>query len=270
MKRLTTQLHQAWYRLGPTLVDEFHESLLEAWCLVRIAAAWCHRYSGWLMLMQLGIALAIVIAIYPYDAAWLHAVRGSSRALHHALLNTWARKLSDFGDFHRLNVVILLLFIYMARVTREARWRRLAMMCLLSSTLSGLSAVTLRVMLGRARPIAGVADGFYGPDLRANYQGCPSGHTATAFGAAVPLIIADPVVGVPLLGVASGVAWSRVCLNKHYPSDIAAGVWVTLWFGLPLGLAARYKRPRVRGTAALLAAPIGASLGAPPSSSGVL
>jgi membrane-associated phospholipid phosphatase len=31
-------------------------------------------------------------------------------------------------------------------------------------------------------------------------------------------------------------------LNQHYPSDVALGIWIALWFAIPLGQAATVRR----------------------------
>lgn len=228
-----------WQRVQPVIKDEAMASSKEAWALFKEASDWFQRHSGWLLLGLSGSALAIALFIYPNDQTWLTLVRASRQSAHGKMLSSLAGSLSLAGDFQRLNAGLVLGFVILARMTHKQRWRRLAMVCLLSAALSGLAAVSMRFMLGRARPIARMNGGFYGPDLRTDYQGCPSGHTATAFGAAVPLVIADPLVGVPVIALASGVAWSRLYLNKHYPTDIAAGLWVAIMFGIPFGWVAR-------------------------------
>ncbi len=56
----------------------------------------------------------------------------------------------------------------------------------------------------------------------------PSGHTSSAFSTATSMCIAFPkwYVVVPSLAWASGVAYSRLFLGVHYPSDVLAGIIV--------------------------------------------
>jgi diacylglycerol kinase family enzyme/membrane-associated phospholipid phosphatase len=51
----------------------------------------------------------------------------------------------------------------------------------------------------------------------------PSGHSASAFAFATGVALEKPIVGVPLLGVAAAMAYSRVYVGVHYPSDVVAG-----------------------------------------------
>lgn len=67
--------------------------------------------------------------------------------------------------------------------------------------------------------------------------GFPSMHTATAFAlaGALALTARRPVAWAALV-LAAAVAWSRVCLGLHFPSDILAGFLVGLWSTAMAGL----------------------------------
>ena len=54
----------------------------------------------------------------------------------------------------------------------------------------------------------------------------PSGHSASAFAFATGVALEKPAVGVPLLGVAAAMAYSRVYVGVHYPSDVVAGALI--------------------------------------------
>ncbi len=51
----------------------------------------------------------------------------------------------------------------------------------------------------------------------------PSGHAASAFAFSSGVAAALPAAGVPLLAVATLVAYSRVHTGVHYPADVIAG-----------------------------------------------
>lgn len=52
----------------------------------------------------------------------------------------------------------------------------------------------------------------------------PSGHTMSSFAAAGVLMTADKKLGIPALALAALIAFSRLYLYVHYPSDVLAGM----------------------------------------------
>lgn len=52
----------------------------------------------------------------------------------------------------------------------------------------------------------------------------PSGHTATSFASATALFVLDPRIGAIALFIAFIIAFSRLYLFVHYPSDILFGI----------------------------------------------
>lgn len=60
----------------------------------------------------------------------------------------------------------------------------------------------------------------------------PSGHTAASFEAATVLMIRDKRFGVPALILAALIAFSRMYLYVHYPTDILGGIVVGVLCGV--------------------------------------
>ena len=56
----------------------------------------------------------------------------------------------------------------------------------------------------------------------------PSGHATNAFAVATVLGHRYPTYRVPLYALAASVAFARVYLGRHYPSDVLAGAAVGL------------------------------------------
>lgn len=52
----------------------------------------------------------------------------------------------------------------------------------------------------------------------------PSGHSATAAAFATAVTLESPLRGLPMIALAAGVAYGRIHVGVHYPSDVAAGV----------------------------------------------
>ncbi len=76
----------------------------------------------------------------------------------------------------------------------------------------------------------------------------PSGHAATSFAAAAVLSRYERTAAVPLFVLAIAIAWSRVYVGVHYPSDVLAGAVLGVLVATALRrLAAALQRsPRAR------------------------
>ena len=102
--------------------------------------------------------------------------------------------------------------------------------------LSNIAVNALKLAAGRARPK--LID-THGPAHLAPFSGTsgfdsfPSGHAATAFALATALGLMLPQTRAFAFGLAALIAASRLVLDKHYFSDVAAGaaigVILTLW-----------------------------------------
>ena len=75
----------------------------------------------------------------------------------------------------------------------------------------------------------------------------PSGHSASGFAFAAGVAEAIPALGVPLRGLATVVAYSRVHSGVHYPGDVVAGSLVGMAVGESTVLASRAVRKRLPG-----------------------
>ena len=75
----------------------------------------------------------------------------------------------------------------------------------------------LKPIVRRDRP-AGAGD--------AHSSSMPSSHAAGAVGYAVAAGLRAPPLALPLLAAAGVVGWSRVQLEKHFPTDVAVGAVV--------------------------------------------
>jgi membrane-associated phospholipid phosphatase len=73
----------------------------------------------------------------------------------------------------------------------------------------------------------------------------PSGHSASGFAFAAGVAEAIPALGVPLRGLATVVAYSRVHSGVHYPGDVVVGSLVGMAVGEGTVLASRAVRKRL-------------------------
>ena len=141
-----------------------------------------------------------------------------------------ARFLSRYGDFPFLlaaGVVALAVSLCL----RAASWSRILTAMILAGIIAGLASNLIKLGTGRVRPrVEQVAHGWYGPkhgdqwvSLRHDFQSFPSSHAACAFGFFWPLFLSRRRLGAAGLLLAAAIAWSRVQLNAHHVSDVAAG-----------------------------------------------
>jgi undecaprenyl-diphosphatase len=78
----------------------------------------------------------------------------------------------------------------------------------------------------------------------------PSGHAATSFAAATLLARAVPRLAVPLYGLATAIAFSRVYVGVHYPLDIVGGALLGIGIATALRLLVRARLRSRRATPA--------------------
>lgn len=146
-----------------------------------------------------------------------------------------------WGDWPWLMVFGAVLFLAAWKLRRRD-WMRVLAAAMLASTIAGLLANASRLTTGRTRPRESpkIEQGFYGPWHNgkltigeSKYNSFPSGHTATAFGFAGPILYAHPLPGLLALGLASLIAWSSIMIGAHHPSDVTVSIILSLvvsWF----------------------------------------
>ncbi len=214
----------------------------EAWWLSRMMGGILFRQRmGWMVATAV-MTVALLFGVLPYEDAWLNEIRHVSGSEQRAVWKAVAGWMSYWGDFGTFTLLLSAGILFSGWWRRSLHLKRLAVATILAATFAGTMANVLRSGLGRPRPRSGLVDGLYGPSLKSEFHSLPSAHTATAFGSSLPVLIAAPHVGVPLILFAGGVSWSRMHLNQHHPTDVIVGAWIAVLFGLPLGLAVRRRR----------------------------
>lgn len=111
----------------------------------------------------------------------------------------------------------------------------------LSVGVVGLAISIIKHAIGRARPLTAYFIDVPEPHLtfdvmvwKSGYASFPSGHTTTAFAAAVALGALFPRARWPLMGLAAVVGVTRILLGSHYPSDVIAGAALGSLFALAM------------------------------------
>ena len=86
-----------------------------------------------------------------------------------------------------------------------------------------LNSLVLKPVIGRVRPFVGLEDIMLliTPPGDASF---PSGHTLVSVSSAIVILRANKKLGIAALVLASLIAFSRMYLYVHFPTDIIAGV----------------------------------------------
>ncbi len=129
--------------------------------------------------------------------------------------------LADKGLFWILIAVVMLFF-------RKTRKMGITMGAALIIGLA-LGNGVLKNLFNRTRPFAEVEDINLLIE-KPHDPSFPSGHTLASFEAAVAMMFYNKKFGIPALVLASLIAFSRMYLYVHYPTDILGGVVFGLLF----------------------------------------
>lgn len=222
----------------------WHEIRADAKFLLKEFWKRVHRRKWLLSASTSLLALICLCVLWGLDDSILEWLRAPAAHDRHHLLSHVAGTISHWGDFLGLSVLLAALLWAGGKLGRSHRYRQIAVASMVSALLAGAAVNVIRFSVGRPRPSSPLPDGFYGPHLKNEFHAFPSAHTATALGSTLTVLIAAPPVGVPVTLFACSVAWSRMYLNQHHPSDILFAAWLAAVFGVPMGLAIRRVKPK--------------------------
>ncbi|MBQ2732812.1 MAG: phosphatase PAP2 family protein [Clostridia bacterium] len=158
---------------------------------------------------------AFVDKIYELDFALLDLIADNLRCGFLDLIMPIITFLGDGGWFWIACAVIMLFF---KKTRKTGLMMGLALICGLV-----LCNLTLKPLVARIRPydLRPIENMLTEPMHDFSF---PSGHTIASFEAAIVLLIRDKRFGIPATVLASVIAFSRLYLYVHYPTDVLASV----------------------------------------------
>ncbi len=188
------------------------------------------------LILTIAVALVAFFLIFPNDREWFRWIRGDMDPE----LREFAQAVGGLGSYAQYNLAVVLGLWLAGKIWRSRSLQRLAAVVVVTTVAAGLFCNVFRFGLGRARPFTGEEPmQFYGPQIHAKYHGFPSGHTSTAFGTAIPILMVRPEIGVPVTAFAGLMGWARIYDKAHYPGDVLVGAYIGTLFGMAGGLPLR-------------------------------
>ena len=145
--------------------------------------------------------------------------------------------LAKFGSFLGNGAFLggLITTLYLGgEIFDEIGLRKTALLSLESWLTAGALVISMKAILGRARPYSGLGSQNFNPfTLDSDYHSFPSGHAASAF--AVATVIADQTKGalvdVLAYSLSTFAAVSRLHESKHWASDVFIGAAIGYFIG---------------------------------------
>ena len=141
------------------------------------------------------------------------------------LLDTMLPMISSFGDKGIGWIVLSVILICIPRYRKAGITMGLALIfCLL------IGNMTLKPLIARPRPYT------YFPEMTlliaplADFS-CPSGHTFASFASATALFLYHKKAGIAAYILAAIIAFTRLYLYVHFPSDVIAGMLLGIFSG---------------------------------------
>ena len=162
----------------------------------------------------------------PVDTA-LDAAQNPS--LH--LFAWWCSKLAEGWVPALAGISFAALFIALRKPGVSAK----IFFVVITSEITGLVALILRILVGRTRPLADVPQGIYGVWYHGHwiigkyeFSSFPSGHSATAVGLAAATWMVHKGWGAVATLYALLVMWSRIALQCHHLSDVVGSIILSI------------------------------------------
>lgn len=142
-------------------------------------------------------------------------------------LNPFMIRFTNLGEFGLIWIIITVLLLIPKKSRRAGICSALALVASLCVT-----NFFLKNYVARVRPYE-VVEGLTSLLGPVGEWSFPSGHASSGFAAAAAIYKSRPKrVGVPCIILAALLAWSRLYVGVHYPSDVIGGAIIGTLLGL--------------------------------------
>ena len=148
------------------------------------------------------------------ELSFLHMLQG----IHNNLLNSIMVFLTHLGDNGTIWIVLGLVFII---IPRYRQWGIMILIALSVNYLLG--DMVLKHIFARPRPFE-VDNSVSLLIPKPGSYSFPSGHSSAGFAAAVTIFLNHKRASILPLCLATSIAFSRLYLFVHYPTDVLAGI----------------------------------------------
>ena len=155
-------------------------------------------------------------ALLEWDASVLLWIQENMRT---DLMTTIMKAITRLGDGGCLWIVLALIFLVVGKTRKVGATSTLAL--ILTFVVVNLG---IKNIVARTRPYE-VVEGLINLVDKQKDFSFPSGHSAHAFAVGVVILIMMPKkIGVPIFIIAILMAFSRLYIGVHYPTDVIAGI----------------------------------------------
>ncbi|NHI91211.1 MAG: phosphatase PAP2 family protein [Candidatus Lokiarchaeota archaeon] len=148
---------------------------------------------------------------------------------------------SDVLSYSYIVVIIVLFFLSYVpdkRLEFLKKYRFILFIACITGFLTQITVNTLKVVIQRPRPYITYSDLIHLFSHLSDSHSFPSGHTASAFGFLLPIILFQDKTWkkMSILVIPLAVGFSRVYLGVHYLSDVLGGMLLGVCFSIIISL----------------------------------
>ena len=149
--------------------------------------------------------------------------------------------LSDILSYSYIVIVIVLFFLSFVEIEQLAflkKYRFILLIACLSGFFTQITVNVLKIVIQKPRPYETFPDLIHIFSHLSTSYSFPSGHTASAFGFLIPIILYQDKTWkkIPILVIPIAVGFSRVYLGVHYLSDVIGGMLIGTSFSIIIAL----------------------------------